>query len=90
MIILKMNSVSRQGGIKAGPAATRIELGIRVKQLLPAPGADIRPRLEKSIELIIEWRFGPFIAEDVILLRCQELSPLVFAAIDVLIHVFLE
>src|SRR5213596_2209732 len=74
--------VLRDWFVETRPATARFVFGLRVEKWIATPGATIHPRIMGIRILAGKRALGPFLAEDVILLRRQRLSPFLFCFLD--------
>src|ERR1044072_9193023 len=68
--------------VERGPAAARVVLGVGAEELGPAAGAVIRPLVEDVVVLAGERTLGALLPEDMELLGCQLLPPLLLCFLD--------
>src|SRR5207237_3590023 len=75
--------VARRRG-ERGPAAAPVVLRVRPEQLRAAPGAAVRPRLERVVVLAAKRPLRSLLAQDAELLGAELLAPLRLCLRDLL------
>lgn len=74
--------------IEAGPPAFRIKLHVRREKFCAAGGAFVNTFVVGEVIFPREGPVRSFLAEDVVLLRCQDFFPFFFGALDGLRGIF--
>ena len=70
------------GGEEGGPAAARVVLRVRLEEQRAAAGAMVGARVEDVVVLTGECRFGALLAEHLVFLGCQLVSPFGVGLLD--------
>src|SRR5271155_2565316 len=74
------------GGVEAWPSASRVELGLGVEKFVAAADTEINALVMEIPVLAGKCALGAFFSRDLVLLRGQELSPLLVGLDDLFGH----
>ena len=84
-VFLNPDFVAGNHIIETGPAGPGLELGIGRKEFLPAGSTGIDSFLFVIIQIARKGPFGAFLPQDLILFRSEDLLPLFFGFLDIIL-----